>query len=102
MKFFTLFLLAFWFILGGRSIPPAAAGEIVVETREGALREARRVADELSEKIRGLLFQELRKGGPEGAVRVCSEVAQEITREFNRQSGHEARRVSVRYRNPLN
>lgn len=67
-----------------------------------ALREARWLADELGDKIRGLLFQELQRGGPAGAVRVCSEVAQEMTREFNRRSGHHARRVSVRYRNPKN
>ena len=69
---------------------------------EKALKEARRLADELSDKIRGLLVQELQRGGPASAVRVCSEVAQEMTREFNRHTGHHARRVSVRYRNPQN
>ena len=69
---------------------------------EEALKEARRLADELGDKIRGLLIQELQRGGPASAVRVCSEVAQEMTREFNRRTGHHARRVSVRYRNPQN
>jgi hypothetical protein len=70
--------------------------------QEEALTEARRLADELGDKIRGLLLQELGKGGPASAVRVCSEVAQEMTREFNRRTGHHARRVSVKYRNPQN
>jgi hypothetical protein len=71
-------------------------------SQEEALREARRLTDELGDKIRGLLLQELQRGGAPSAVRVCSEVAQEMTREFNRQTGHFARRVSVRYRNPQN
>lgn len=69
---------------------------------EEALQEARRLADDLGDKIRGLLVQELQRGGPVSALRVCSEVAQEMTREFNRHTGHHARRVSVRYRNPQN
>lgn len=69
---------------------------------EEALQEARRLADDLGDKIRGLLVQELQRGGPASAVRVCSEVAQEMTREFNRHTGHHARRVSVKYRNPQN
>lgn len=67
---------------------------------EPALREARQVASELADKVRGLLFQELEKGGYVGAVRVCSEVAQDIPREFTARTGHYVRRVSLRYRNP--
>ena len=72
------------------------------ENYEEALKDARRLADELGDKIRGLLFRELQRGGAVSAVSVCSEVAQEITREFNRHTGHYARRVSMRYRNPRN
>ena len=72
------------------------------ENYEEALKDARRLADELGDKIRGLLSQELQRGGPVSAVSVCSEVAQEITREFNRHTGHYARRVSMRCRNPRN
>jgi hypothetical protein len=69
---------------------------------EPALQQARQMADQLAEKIRGILFQELEKGSFPGAVRACSEVAQEITRQFNTQPGHFIRRVSLKNRNPLN
>ena len=67
-----------------------------------ALNEARQVSSELADKVRGLLLKEIEKGGWAGAVKVCSEMAQNITREFNARSGHTVRRVSLRYRNPWN
>jgi len=69
---------------------------------EPALQQARQMADQLGEKIRGILFQELEKGSFPGAVRACSEVAQEITRQFNTQPGHFIRRVSLKNRSSLN
>jgi len=69
---------------------------------EQALSEARHISDELVEKVRGLLFQEIEKGGFPRAVQVCSESAQEIARPFNVQPDHHVRRVSLRYRNPKN
>jgi len=70
------------------------------ESVESALRQARRLADELLERVRGLLTAELEKGGYEGAVRGCSEIAQEIPREIEARTGASIRRVSLRYRNP--
>ena len=69
---------------------------------EQALMEARQISSELADKVRGLLLKEIEIGGLAGAVRVCSEMAQNITREFNARSGHKVRRVSLRYRNPWN
>lgn len=70
------------------------------ESVESARRQARRLADELLERVRQLLMTELEKGGYEGAVRVCSEIAQEIPREIEARTGASIRRVSLRYRNP--
>jgi hypothetical protein len=67
-----------------------------------AMVEARQISSELADKVRGLLLKEIEIGGLAGAVRVCSEMAQNITREFNARSGHSVRRVSLRYRNPSN
>jgi hypothetical protein len=67
-----------------------------------ALNEALQVSSELADKVRGLLLKEIEIGGLAGAVKVCSEMAQGITREFNARSGHTVRRVSLRYRNPSN
>ena len=69
---------------------------------EQALLEARQVSKELAEKVRGLLLQEIERGGFLNAVRVCSESAQKITQQFYKDTGHYARRVSLRYRNTNN
>ena len=69
---------------------------------EEALVDARKVSDQLTEKVRGLLLQEIGKGGFSSAVRVCSELAQEMTLQFNAQTGHDVRRISLKYRNPKN
>jgi hypothetical protein len=67
---------------------------------EKALLDARKISTELTNKVRELLLKELEKGGYEGAISVCANVAQDITRQFNEKSGHYARRVSLGYRNP--
>jgi hypothetical protein len=67
---------------------------------EKALLDARKVSGELTNKVRELLLKELEKGGYEGAISVCANVAQDITRQFNEKSGHYVRRVSLGYRNP--
>jgi hypothetical protein len=77
-------------------------GSAQEESVASALRHARQLADELLDKVRRLLLTELEKGGYEGAVRVCSEVAQGIPREIEARTGASIRRVSVRYRNPKN
>jgi len=82
--------------------PPSFAEQTKDPEIEQALTDARQVSDELGGKLRGLLLREIEKGGFTNAVRVCSEVAQEITLRFNEQKGHHTRRVSLRYRNPKN
>jgi hypothetical protein len=67
---------------------------------EKALLDARQVSTGLTDRVRELLLKELEKGGYEGAISVCANVAQDITRQFNEKSGHYARRVSLGYRNP--
>ena len=69
---------------------------------EEALMDARKVSNQLAEKVRGLLLQEIGKGGFSSAVRVCSELAQEMTLQFNAEAGHHIRRISLKYRNPKN
>jgi hypothetical protein len=69
---------------------------------EKALMDARKVSSQLAEKVRGLLFQEIEKGGFPSAIRVCSETAQEMTLQFNAETGYHVRRISLKYRNPKN
>jgi hypothetical protein len=81
---------------------PARAEEPLERRVESALAEARVAAKELSEAIRGLLMQELKGGGLEGAVAVCSTKAQARTAEYRRTFENDIRRVSLRRRNPAN
>lgn len=66
---------------------------------EKALAIARQTSNDLTSKLRAALMEEMGKGGAEGAVKVCSEIAQEIPRQFNQQPGQFVRRVSLGYRN---
>jgi hypothetical protein len=61
---------------------------------------AAQAARELGQVLMELLSQEMARGGYEGAVRACSELAQHATEEFARERGLEIRRVSLRARNP--
>jgi len=96
-----IFLIAiiFMFIV---SLGICEEQQVPQESIEQALKQARQVSTELAGKVRGLLLQEIEKGGFGNAVRVCSEVAQDITSRFNEQKGHHTRRVSLRYRSPKN
>jgi hypothetical protein len=96
-------LLALLAGCSGLAYAPGARAEEPVERRvESALAEARVAAKELSEAIRGLLMQELKTGGLEGAVAVCSTKAQARTAEYRRTFENDIRRVSLRHRNPAN
>jgi len=70
---------------------------------ELALRErARAAADALLQRLLGRLTQEYQAGGAERGVRVCTQVAQSLTREVGREQGVQIRRVSLKNRNPRN
>lgn len=82
---------------------PAYAQKATIElTFEKDLIEARKVSNELAESVRGLLLKEIEKGGFSSAIRVCSELAQEITNQLSSRTALYIRRVSLRYRNPKN
>jgi hypothetical protein len=90
-------------LLGGAALAPSVRAEEPGDPRvRSALAEARVAAKDLSEAIRGLLMQELKTGGFEGAVAVCAKNAQARTADYRRTSGNDIRRVSLRRRNPAN
>ncbi len=60
---------------------------------------AREAVRDLGAVLKQLLGEELKRGGIEGAVRMCSESAQTVTAEFAKERGLEIKRVSQRYRN---
>jgi hypothetical protein len=59
-------------------------------------------AGELTAKLKALLKEELARGGFDGAIAVCAEVAQESTAAYSETFGNDIRRVSLRRRNPAN
>lgn len=73
--------------------PPEAGGEMLA----AAL--AREAADALTADLMSALRAEMQAGGPGAAIRVCSEVAQEIA-AVHSTGGMTVRRVSRRPRNP--
>jgi hypothetical protein len=80
----------------------AQAGEPADRRVQTALTEARVAARELAAHLKELLRQELGRGGFEGAIAVCAEVAQTRTAEYRESFKNDIRRVSLRRRNPAN
>lgn len=80
----------------GLALPDPPEGE---EVPAEALEKAREAARALGGELMGRLLAELREGGPAEAVRVCSEVAQEMASAHSG-PGLAVRRVSLRVRNP--
>ncbi|WP_119353145.1 Tll0287-like domain-containing protein [Azohydromonas sediminis] len=62
--------------------------------------EAHSVATSVPPKLLAVLKAEIEKGGPEGAIAVCSEVAPKLAAEASQATGWQVRRVSLRNRNP--
>ncbi|MBM3390449.1 MAG: DUF3365 domain-containing protein [Betaproteobacteria bacterium] len=64
------------------------------------LSEARGVAAGIPPKLLNVLDEEIKKGGPEGAIGVCREKAPAMARAASEQTGWAIRRVSLKNRNP--
>lgn len=80
---------------------PAAAQPEGAEllSHEAAVERARAAADALTRDLMGTLAKTLSESGPGEAIRVCSEVAQEVAAEHST-GGVTVRRVSRKVRNP--
>ena len=63
------------------------------------LDEARQVAGAVPPKLLNVLDEEIKKGGPEGAIAVCRDKAPQMAKEASEKSGWNVRRVSLRNRN---
>lgn len=81
--------------LAGLTIPAGA------QTTDDLLAASRAVSAQLIQQLGAQLKQELGRGGPEGAIAVCSEAAPAIAGQLSRQSGARVARVSLKTRNPL-
>jgi hypothetical protein len=73
------------------------AAEEVAE-RQAAAKEA---AGDFVKQLGGALKDEMAKGGPAAAVKVCTQLAPEIAGKLSREHGWRVTRVSDKVRNPL-
>ena len=79
----------------------AVAASAHAQTADDFLAASRAVSAQLIQQLGAQLKQELAKGGPEGAIGVCSEAAPAIAGQLSRRSGARVARVSLKTRNPL-
>lgn len=61
---------------------------------------ARKVATSIPPKLLKVLDEEIKKGGPEGAIEVCRERAPKMAAAASAETGWGIRRVSLKNRNP--
>ena len=89
-------------ILVGTLALLSACGEDREAQEDAAIAKAEAAIAELSTQLGGKLKQALGEGGPAAAIKVCSEVAQQISREIGEKHGLTIRRTALRVRNPAN
>jgi hypothetical protein len=77
----------------GAASQETASAQLVEETKAVALG--------LQQRIAGRLKEELERGGPEGAIAVCANIAQASAARVSRERGWRVSRVSLRARNAL-
>ncbi len=63
---------------------------------------SREISSKLNEKLRSILLQKINEGGYLNAISACSDIAQDIIREYQKKYKIYIRRVSEKYRNKLN
>jgi hypothetical protein len=81
-------------LLSALSVPALAADEAAL------LDEARKIASAIPPKLLAVLTEEIKKGGPEGAIDVCRERAPKMAAAATAETGWQIRRVSLKNRNP--
>jgi hypothetical protein len=69
---------------------------------DAEITKARNAADGLFQRVRGLLMEKMKDGNFVEAAEVCSNVAQNMTKEFAEEQGADVYRVSLKLRNSLN
>lgn len=76
----------------------AAASANAGETQ--LLEAARGVASDIPQKLMAVLTEEIKQGGPEGAIGACREKAPAMAKAASEKTGWAIRRVSLKNRNP--
>lgn len=63
---------------------------------------SRKLSIQLLDSMKKALLTEIERGGPVGAIRVCSYISQNIIKTYQKDYGLYIRRISERYRNEAN
>lgn len=69
--------------------------------QENSLEESRTVAIALMQQLGAALKKEMAAGGPDAAIKVCTQIAPELATKFSIENGWRVTRVSLKTRNPL-
>ena len=69
--------------------------------QENSLDESRAVANALMQQLGAALKKEMAAGGPDPAIKVCTQIAPELATKFSLENGWRVTRVSLKTRNPL-
>lgn len=62
---------------------------------------ARQTAQSFARELGAIMQREMQAGGPQAAIRVCSDQALQIAGRISRETGWQVRRIGTRVRNPL-
>ena len=69
--------------------------------QENSLEESRALANALMQQLGAALKKEMAAGGPDAAIKVCTQIAPELATKFSLENGWRVTRVSLKTRNPL-
>lgn len=78
----------------------ATALPVLAADEAALLADARNIATSMPPKLLSVLDEEIKKGGPEGALGVCREKAPVMAKQLSEKTGWAIRRVSLKNRNP--
>ena len=74
---------------------------VLADDMSNYVKESRAVMKPFLKKLGAENKKAIMTGGPESAVKVCKEIAPEMTSDISRQTGWKISRVSLKVRNPL-
>ena len=73
----------------------------IAMAQENSLEESRALANALMQQLGAALKKEMAAGGPDAAIKVCTQIAPELATKFSLENGWRVTRVSLKTRNPL-
>lgn len=74
---------------------------VVAEDMKAMKQEAVATTKAFVKQLGGAMKKEMKAGGPVAAVKVCSELAPQITAQISREKGWKVTRVGTKVRNPM-